>query len=72
MTKVYIHCEDFVDAFVGPFDSKEAANDHINNVIIPRGDSSTNRVITEEEYKEESPGWITCTPEEDMEFDPNA
>lgn len=69
---VYIHAQDFVDAFIGPFANKELAQSHIDTVIIPRGDSGTLEIISEEEFKKESPGWLILTPEDDINFDPNA
>lgn len=70
--KYWIRAEDFVMAFVGPFDSNEAAQQHIDQVIVPRGDSSTNSVITQSEFEEESDGWLVVSIEDDLAFDPFA
>ena len=69
---VYIHAQDFVDAFIGPFPDSAEAQKHIDTVIVPRGDNATCKIISEEEFREESQGWVICTPQEDKEFIPDA
>lgn len=68
----WVYTEDFVCAFIGPFETKAAAQQHIDGVCTPRGDSGKSEVITQNKFNELSPGWMIVTPEEDREFDPNA
>lgn len=67
---VWIHAQDFVDAFIGPFANAGLAQAHIDVIIIPRGDGGTLEIISEKEFKKESKGWLIVSPEDDAKFDP--
>lgn len=68
----YLHYQDFVDAFVGPFSTVRAAHEHHETVVVPRGDSATMEVVTARKWRDMRDGWITCTPEEDAAWNPEA
>ena len=72
----YVQADDFVTAFVGPFPNADSAQRHIDDVIVARGDSSENQVITVAEYNErcnactgcQNHNPMTVTPEDDIKL----
>jgi hypothetical protein len=68
----YIHSQDDVDVFIGPFPSEVEAQYHIDTVMLqrPRTDTITFKLIDEYEFNQKSPGWLVVTPEEDVSWDP--
>jgi hypothetical protein len=64
---MYIYAEDFVGALVGPFDSEDDANTHIQ-LCKERGDGAEMRVVTDQEaadIEDANPGMLKMTVEDD-------
>jgi hypothetical protein len=67
----YLHVQDFVDAFIGPFPTTDAAQEHYRWTKEVRGDGAVMMGILTECPDVDAPGMcgIVLTPEQDKAWD---
>jgi hypothetical protein len=68
----YLHVQDFVDAYIGPFATEEAAREHYRWTKEVRGDGAAFMGIVPEAPDMNAPGrcGIVLTPEQDKALCP--
>ena len=66
----YLHVQDFVDAYIGPFPSEQAAKDHYSWCKDVRGDGAALMGILDElpDMADPDAAGMVITPEEDKAF----